>query len=121
MSEKNTYAIIKTGGKQYRVAQDDVIDVELLEGEDGSIIEFADILFVSNGSDTYVGSPTLLDFSVTAELLGESKGEKITSIKYIPGNHYKKFGHRQKYSRIKITGISLKEQSSRQRGEQHGT
>jgi large subunit ribosomal protein L21 len=111
------YAIIKTGGKQYRVKKDDIIDIELLETTPGSAIEFKEILFVSDGSQTHVGGPTVADFIVTGELLGESKGEKITSVKYIPGNHYRKFGHRQKYSRVKITGISPKE---KHKGGKHG-
>lgn len=103
--ERNTYAIIKTGGKQYRVKKDDLIDVELLEGQPGDAIQFGEILFVSDGSHTTVGQPVVKNFAVKAELVGETKGPKVTSVKYIPGNHYRKFGHRQKYSRVKITAI----------------
>lgn len=111
------YAIIKSGGKQYRVKEGDVIDVELLEGEAGSEIHFGEVLLVNDGSKVNVGGPHLSDFAVTGELLGESKGEKITSIKYIPGNHYKKFGHRQRYTRVKITSIAHKGK----KGAKHGT
>lgn len=111
------YAIIKSGGKQYRVKQGDVIDVELLEGELGAQIDFGDILLVNDGSNVNIGGPNLTEFHVTGELLGESKGDKISSIKYIPGNHYRKFGHRQRYSRVKITAIGRKEK----KGGKHGS
>jgi large subunit ribosomal protein L21 len=101
------YAIIKTGGKQYRVKKGDKIDVELLEGEQGSTVDFAPI-FVQDGSKAHVGAPNVAGFVVTAKIVGESKGEKITSVKYIPGNHYKKFGHRQKYTRVEISDIAHK-------------
>lgn len=110
------YAIIQTGGKQYRVQKDDVIDVELLQGEPGSKIEFTEILLINDGSKAQVGNPIVSGFTVTGELIGESKDDKITSIKYIPGNHYKKFGHRQRKSRVKITGIGHKG-----KGEKHGS
>lgn len=110
------YAIIKTGGKQYRVKEGDIIDVELLEGEIGSTVDFHDVLFVQDGSKAHVGAPNVADFVVTAELVGDSKGEKITSVKYIPGNHYRKFGHRQRYSRLRIMGVAHKK-----KGGSHGT
>lgn len=106
--KENSYAIIKSGGKQYRVKKDDLIDVELLEGNPGDAIQFSDVLFVSNGSEATIGQPHLKNFIVKGELVGLSKGPKVTSVKYIPGNHYRKFGHRQKYSRVKITGIESK-------------
>ena len=113
------YAIIKSGGKQYRVKEGDVIDVELLEGEPGASIHFGDILFVTDGSKTEVGGPTVSGFEVIGELVGESKGEKISSIKYIPGNHYRKFGHRQRYSRVKITSVG--KQAKKEKGGKHGS
>jgi large subunit ribosomal protein L21 len=100
------YAIIRTGGKQYRVRKDEIIDVELLEQQEpGAILEFKDILFIQNGSDALIGGPFLTDFIVRGEVLGISKGSKVTSVKYIPGNHTKKFGHRQKYLKVRITEI----------------
>lgn len=112
------YAIIKTGGKQYRVKKGDVVDVELLEGELGSVVQFEDILFIHDGSEAKVGGPMVSDGFVTGELIGIVPGEKITSVKYQPGNHYRKFGHRQKYSRVKITDIGLKE---KKKEGKHGT
>lgn len=101
-----TYAIIKTGGKQYRVSQDDVIDVELLnDAKLGSEVNF-DVLFVNDESNANVGLPSVSGFVVKGELLGFSTGPKITSMKYKASHHqYRKFGHRQHYSRVKITQI----------------
>ncbi len=99
------YAIIKSGGKQLRVEQDDIIEVELLGAEDGSQVEF-DVLLIGEGSNRHVGQPTVSGFVVVGEVLGESKGPKITSVKYKPShNQWKKFGHRQRYARVKITKI----------------
>lgn len=109
-------AVIKTGGKQYRVKPGDIVDVELLKQEAGARIAFNEVLFVSNGSDTFIGAPVLTNYVVWGELIETSYGDKITSVKYQPGNHYKKFGHRQKYSRVKITEIAHKE-----KGGKHGS
>lgn len=110
------YAIIKTGGKQYRVAQDDVIDVELLDAKEGSHVEFADVLFVADGEKQKVGSPTVSGFLVKGEVLGNVSGPKIMSVKYKRSHHqYRKFGHRQRYSQVKITSIG----SSKE--HKHGT
>lgn len=110
------YAIIKTGGKQYRVAPGKVIDVELLNGEEGASIEFTDVLFFNNGSEAVVGAPLVQGVTVVAKILGEAKGPKITSIKYKKRqNIRRKFGHRQKYSRLKIEGIN--ESKSKNKGE----
>jgi large subunit ribosomal protein L21 len=100
------YAIIKTGGKQYKVAVGDEIDVELLDGEIGSEVTFTDVLFLNKGANTLVGSPVVPNCSVRGELVDCVAGPKVTSVKYIPGNHRKKIGHRQHYSRVKITQIA---------------
>lgn len=108
------YAIIKTGGKQYRVAVGDFVDVELLDGELGSEINLTDILFVNDGSQSIIGGPFVTDYNVIAEVVDYVSGPKVTCVKYIPGNHRRKIGHRQHYSRLKITGIQKKER-------RHGT
>jgi large subunit ribosomal protein L21 len=115
----NQYAIIRSGGKQYRVTKDAVIDIELKKEEKGARIEFEEVLFVHDGEGHSIGSPYLTDFFVAGELLDFVKGPKITSVKYQPGNHYKKFGHRQKYCRVKITEIGLK--SSEKESVRHGS
>lgn len=100
------YAIIKTGGKQYRVAPGDTIDVELLGSDAGSQIEFGDVLFAYDGSKTHIGNPGIPNFLVHGEVLGQVSGEKVTSLKYKAShNQCRKWGHRQKYTRIKITSI----------------
>jgi large subunit ribosomal protein L21 len=106
------YAIIKTGGKQYRVKEGDIIDVELLGSEAGAQIEFGDVLFAYDGSKTHIGQPGIPNFLVYGEVLGQVSGEKITSLKYKAShNQCRKWGHRQKYTRVKITGIGSKRQS----------
>lgn len=108
------YAIIKTGGKQYRVAIGDIIDVELLDVESGSI-EFSEVLFSFDGSKTHIGAPAIENFLVYGEVLGQVAGEKITSLKYKPRqNQCRKWGHRQKYTRVKITGIGSNHEKARQ-------
>ena len=99
------YAIIKTGGKQYRVAVGDVIDIELLKEEIGSEVIFNEVLFFNDGSESLFGEPFISNFFVVGELIDFVSGPKVTSVKYIPGNHRKKIGHRQHYSRVKITQI----------------
>jgi large subunit ribosomal protein L21 len=102
----NSYAIIKTGGKQYRVAQDDVIDIELLDAELGSKVEFSEVLFFHDGATAHVGTPSVAGCTINGELLEIVKGDKISSVKYKKRKNYrKKWGHRQSYARVKITTI----------------
>lgn len=99
------FAVIKTGGKQYRVAKDDVIVVEKLEGEAGGKITFSDVLMAGDGSDVKLGK-ALSGLTVTGELIETKKGEKITVFKKRRRNTYRrKAGHRQAESHIKITAI----------------
>lgn len=102
------YAIIKTGGKQYRVTKGDVIDVELLENatEIGAEVRFGEVLFATDGSKTHLGAPHIDQFFVHGEIVDVVAGEKVTGFKYKPNHTVKrKWGHRQKYSRVKITEI----------------
>ncbi|MBA3236910.1 MAG: 50S ribosomal protein L21 [Parachlamydiaceae bacterium] len=109
------YAIIKTGGKQYKVALGDFIDVELLEADLGSEVQF-EVLFVSDGESQQVGVPLVAGASVIGEVIDWVAGPKVTSVKYKPSHRdYRKFGHRQKYSRVKITSISGVHAESNQR------
>lgn len=99
------FAVIKTGGKQYRVAKDDVIVVEKLEGEAGGKITFSDVLMTGDGKDVKLGS-ALSGVTVTGELVETKKGAKITVFKKRRRNTYRrKAGHRQLESHIKITAI----------------
>ena len=100
------YAIIKTGGKQYRVKQGDVLDVEKLSLEIGSIAEFDQVLAVSENGQVNFGSPTLSGAKVTAEVQSHYKDRKVIVFKYKPKPRYRrKLGHRQNYTRLLIQGI----------------
>jgi len=102
------YAIIETGGKQYRVKQGDILDVELVEPtKDNKWVEFKQVLFFHSGETQKVGLPYVNNCLVQGEILGEIKGPKVIAYKYKRRrNYYRKKGHRQKYSRVKITEIT---------------
>jgi len=98
------YAIIETGGKQYRVQEGDVLDVELLHA-DGEV-KFDKVLMVHAGHAPKIGLPHLPKCSVEAEVLETSKGPKVIAFKYKKCKNYRRtVGHRQKYSRVKIKKI----------------
>ncbi len=100
------YAVIKTGGKQYRVAEGDTIDVEKLPVEEGATVEFAEVLLIADDGEVKVGTPLVSGAKVTATVEGHGRGKKIRIIKFRRRKHHRKqMGHRQWYSRIKITGI----------------
>lgn len=100
------YAIIESGGKQYRVEKGDTIDIELLDSPENGKVEFKNVLFVHNGSAVKVGTPNVAKGLVQGELLQEVRGPKVVSFKYKKRkNIRKKKGHRQRYSRVKITDI----------------
>ena len=100
------YAIIKTGGKQYRVKQGDVLDVEKLALDVGSVAEFDEVLAVSENGQVNFGSPTLSGAKVTAEVQSHYKDRKIIVFKYKSKTRYRrKQGHRQNYTRLLIQGI----------------
>lgn len=97
------YAVIQTGGKQYRVAEGDVIDVELLKSEKKEV-EF-EALFFNDGKDIQVGAP-ILDLKVQGEVLGPVRGPKVIAYKYKKRkSSHRKVGHRQDYLRVKIVGF----------------
>lgn len=101
------YAVIKTGGKQYRVAKDDVINVERLTVEDGKKIEFTEVLLVGSGADIKVGSALGSGAKVTAELVEQTRGPKLIAFKKRRRkNSRRKRGHRQDLSKIRIVGIT---------------
>jgi large subunit ribosomal protein L21 len=101
------YAVIKTGGKQYRVAKDDVITVERLTVEDGKKIEFTEVLLVGSGADIKVGSALGSGAKVTAELVEQTRGPKLIAFKKRRRkNSRRKRCHRQDLSKIRITAIS---------------
>jgi large subunit ribosomal protein L21 len=100
------YAVIKTGGKQYRVKQGDTIKVEKLEAEQGSNVNISDVLLVANGETIKVGTPLVAGASVSATVKSHGRGPKIRIIKMKRRKHYRKrMGHRQSYTELSITGI----------------
>jgi large subunit ribosomal protein L21 len=100
------YAIIETGGKQYRVEKGDVIDVELLEAKVGEKVEFSNVLFINNAGAASIGNPTIAKSAVRGELMQEVKGPKEIAFKYKQRKPFRrKVGHRQRYARVKITEI----------------
>ena len=96
------FAIIKTGGKQYRVKKDDILLVEKIEGKDGAKISFDEVLAVGDR----VGTPTVKGASVAAEIVKQARGEKVIVFKKIRRHGYKrKNGHRQYLTLVKIVDI----------------
>jgi len=104
--EINMYAIIETGGKQYRVSEGDVVRVEKLPGEVGESVEFTKVLAVSKDGQLNVGKPWLEGSKVTAKVLQHGKADKIIVFKYKPKKNYrKKQGHRQPFTEVQIEKI----------------
>ncbi len=100
------YAVIKTGGKQYRVSEGETLHVEKLPGNPGEQINFGEVLLVGGGDATKVGKPTVDGATVTAEIVSQDRGEKIIVFKMRRRKNYRrKAGHRQPYTRVKITSI----------------
>lgn len=101
------YAIIETGGKQFKVAKDDVLNVELLNAEVGSTIELDKVLAVGAGADLKVGNPTVEGAKVTAKVLEHGKAKKVIVFHYKPKkNIRKKNGHRQPFTKLQIVEIN---------------
>jgi large subunit ribosomal protein L21 len=104
------YAVIRTGGKQYRVAPGDVIGVEKLTGDVGSVVEFSEVLLAADGDDVRVGQPLLATHRVRAQIVGQEKAAKVVVFKKKRRKNYRRTqGHRQQVTRIKVTGIDVAE------------
>jgi large subunit ribosomal protein L21 len=102
------FAVVETGGKQYRVSVGDVVTIEKLSGEHkkGDAVTFDKVLLVDNGSDTTIGTPYIDGAAVEGEVASVGRGQKITVIKYKQKSRYfKKNGHRQPYVKVKVTAI----------------
>lgn len=100
------YAIIKTGGKQFKAAKDDVLIVEKLEGEPGTTVEITDVLMVSDGAKVSVGSPFVKGAKVVGEIVRQGKGPKIEAFNYKPKkNERKRWGHRQPLTHVRIVTV----------------
>lgn len=102
------YAIIATGGKQYRVEEGRFVDVELLAKNEGDAVEFDQVLMVSDESKVHVGSPLVSGAKVIGKVLSFGKAKKVIIYKMRPKKHYRrKKGHRQPFVRVMIDKISL--------------
>jgi large subunit ribosomal protein L21 len=99
------FAIITSGGKQYRVQEGDVVRLELLDADAGTTLELPVLLV--GGDEVKVGTPTVDGARVTAEVIGHGRGEKIHVYKFKAKTNYRRhLGHRQSYTEVRITGIS---------------
>ncbi len=104
----DTYAIVQTGGKQYRVHTGDEFRVETLPGDEGDLVELDDVRMVSEDGEIKLGSPSIEGAKVTAEIIGNGKAKKVIIFKYKAKTRYRrKNGHRQPYTDLRVTDISL--------------
>lgn len=101
-----TIAVVKTGGKQYKVSEGDIISVEKIEGKDGAKIELS-VLFIGDDKKVKIGTPEVKGGNVEVEVVEQTRGKKIVGIKHkAKKRQLKKFGHRQRLTKIKIVKIS---------------
>ena len=102
------YAIIRTGGRQFRVAEGDTLDVDLLDVEPGKTATFGDVLMFADGKDVSHGNPLVSGAKVTAEVVEQRKDKKVVAFKYKRRKGYHRtVGHRRKLTRVKIKSISV--------------
>lgn len=101
------YAIFETGGKQYKAAKGDIVFVEKLDGEPGKLVSF-DALVVADGDDIKIGTPIVEGAKVRAKIVEHGKEKKVVTFKYKPKRNFrKKQGHRQPFTKIRITSIGV--------------
>jgi len=101
------YAVFRTGGKQYRAAQGDVLRLEKIEAEEGATVKFDQVLLVGEGSDIKVGSPLLSGSTVSAKVVRQGKSRKVPVVKFKRRQNYLRQGsHRQFFTEVEITGIT---------------
>lgn len=103
------FAVIKTGGKQYKVKAGDLVKVEKLDAEEGKTIKISDVLMVVDGEQTTVGTPNVKGATVSAKVNSHGRGPKIKIVKFHRRKHHRKqMGHRQAYTELSILKISAK-------------
>ncbi len=101
-------AIIETGGMQFPVAEGNSIDIPLMDGKVGDKVIFDRVLFATKGEDKLVGTPTVPDATVEGEIIAQDREDKVTVFHFKRRTKYRrKTGHRQHYTRVKITGMAL--------------
>ena len=104
--EMTVYAIVRTGGKQYRVEKGDVVRIEKLDGDVGSTVTLDDVLFVGGEGETRVGSPRLDGAAVVGTVVEQDRGAKIRVFKYMKRKHYRRTrGHRQSFTALRIDAV----------------
>ena len=102
------YAVISTGGKQYRVSEGETLKVEKLPVVEGDTVAFEQVLMVAEGDNVTVGAPYVAGGKVTATVKAQGRGDKIKIVKFRRRKHYRKHqGHRQHYTELQITGIQV--------------
>lgn len=100
------YAIVRTGGKQYRAAKDEILVVEKLPGEVGETIELDEVIFVRDGDSVQIGSPFVKGAKVRATIVRQGKGRKIEGFNYKPKkNQRRRWGHRQPQTHLRVTDV----------------
>lgn len=100
------FAVVKTGGKQYRVAEGQILRIEKIEANEGDTIQLSDVLMLGNGESVTIGSPLIEGASVSAEVRSQARTRKIDIIKFRRRKHYRKHqGHRQHFTEIQIISI----------------
>src|SRR5689334_5651391 len=115
------FAVIRTGGKQYKVAKDDVIAVEKLAAEPGAVIELAEVLMIGEGAQVATGAPILEGAAVSATVIEQTRGDKIIVFKKKRRHNYRrKKGHRQHQTMLRITEIRGAGGSQGEEGEFYG-
>ncbi len=101
------YAVFRTGGKQYRAAKGDVLRLEKIDGDEGTSVEFDNVLLIGEGSDITVGNPVISGSSVSAKVIRQGKSKKVPVVKFKRRKNYLRQGtHRQFFTEVEITGIS---------------
>lgn len=101
------YAIVKTGGKQFKAEKDGIIIVEKLEGEPGTVVELGEVIMFADGENYTVGSPLVQGAKVTGEIVRQAKGPKIDAFNYkAKKNERKRWGHRQPQTHVRITEVT---------------
>ena len=101
------YAVIKTGGKQYRVSEGSTLKVEKLDADEGASVELDQVLMIANVDDVTVGTPYLAGGKVTATVKSHGRGPKVRIIKFRRRKHHmKRQGHRQSFTELEVTGIN---------------
>lgn len=101
------YAVIVTGGKQYRVTEGETLRVEKILADEGASIDFANVMMIGDGDDIKIGAPFVQGGKVTAIVKAQARGKKVKIIKFRRRKHYQRqMGHRQSYTELEITGIT---------------